>query len=73
MTDFVIIHHDHDFSVADHGTAVKLTPNSQAAKDWADECIADLFERKGDAFSIDHTEVRSVLAEIEEAGLTVDD
>ena len=61
-----------DFTVSDHGTIILLTPQTEAAFDWADEHIDATGQRIGQhTIPIDHRCAQPILEHLIADGYTV--
>jgi hypothetical protein len=60
-----------DFAIQDHGTIALLTPQSDAAQDWAADHLPPDAQRRGRAFAVEPRYLAPILKGIEADGLTV--
>lgn len=61
-----------DFTVADHGTVVLLTPESDEALSWIEDYLNKDRMTLGTAVVVEHRYIEDILAGIRSDGLYVD-
>ena len=61
-----------DFLIADHGSIVWIVPVTQAAHQWLDDnAVAEPWQWRGGALSIDHRVAQDLIQAIAAAGFVI--